>query len=306
MIQQTDADSASRFAGESASLPGSGPTVELLRTPAGNRLSYYFYPSSSAAADTAVVYVHGLEDHSGWFHPTARYLSGLGYRVIGMDRRGNGINQMEMGYQSGHINRYHYFLDDLSALVDAVRSRNRRVYLAGYSWGALLCLLYADSPASREGPGVDGIVLIAPPLTNEIEPKIWAKTGLYVFRWLMQKKRFRSPLEVSDYTRSPQLRAYIRSDALRVDRFTARFWTEADKLYDRVRNLSGPVTIPLLVNVPEKDRMADDKAYVPFLRDLAKTMDILRYPGANHALVLERDRQLAQDIAAWIEDRSVR
>ncbi len=286
-------------------LPGRGPEIRIHLTESRARLATYSYPGREGGADTAVIYVHGLEDHSGWFHPVSRYLSGFGIEVVGMDRRGSGINREDRGYQSGHINRYAYYLDDLDSLVRALRPRHDALILVGYSWGGLLCLEYAESRARDGDPMVDGLILIAPTLDEKISPSLWSRTGILLTRWLLQKKRYASPIEISEYTRNAQLRAYIRSDPMRIDRFSARFWVENSRLFDAAVRMKAPIGIPVLLLLAQQDSMLRNDRVMASVKSKAVNLDILQYEGATHALILDHQRQLAQDIAAWIENQAL-
>ena len=46
----------------------------------------------------AVLYLHGIQLHSGWYEESARRLQQAGFAVLQPDRRGSGRNQMDRGH----------------------------------------------------------------------------------------------------------------------------------------------------------------------------------------------------------------
>lgn len=45
------------------------------------------------ARDGAILYLHGIQSHGGWFEWSASLLAHLGYPVLLPDRRGSGLNR---------------------------------------------------------------------------------------------------------------------------------------------------------------------------------------------------------------------
>ena len=78
-----------------ASLAG---TDDVYVTSDGAVLGYIRY--DKPGAKTALVYLHGIESHSGWFAKAANLLREQGYAVYCLDRRGSGINRENRGFVS--------------------------------------------------------------------------------------------------------------------------------------------------------------------------------------------------------------
>ena len=56
----------------------------------GSKLSYVSHSGSGPKAETAIVYLHGIESHAGWFYHAADLLAGKGYDVYCLDRAKKG------------------------------------------------------------------------------------------------------------------------------------------------------------------------------------------------------------------------
>jgi alpha-beta hydrolase superfamily lysophospholipase len=112
-----------------------------------------------------VLLVHGLGEHIGRYDHVAMALNAAGWDVAGYDQRGHGAS----GGRRGAIARPDSLLDDLSVVIDALRSEPQRpLVLLGHSMGGVIAArfvaeaLVADrAPWSRP---VDALVLSSPAL----------------------------------------------------------------------------------------------------------------------------------------------
>lgn len=62
----------------------------------GLKLSINLWSSKSPKA--TLMYIHGIQSHSGWLFETAPYLAGKGINVVAMDRRGSGASEGIRGH----------------------------------------------------------------------------------------------------------------------------------------------------------------------------------------------------------------
>jgi acylglycerol lipase len=87
-----------------------------------------------------LVVVHGLADHSGRYMNLVNYLVPKGYAIFSFDQRGHGKSQGCRGY----VERFLYYLDDLSAFIDKVHTDHNDipVFLFGHSLGGTIAATY--------------------------------------------------------------------------------------------------------------------------------------------------------------------
>lgn len=271
--------------------------IETYRGGDGRELALVAYRNGSIPARTAVVYLHGIESHAGWFALAARRLQGLVYDVYCLDRRGSGLNRENRGFASGDALSAGQLLEDLAAFVRPLRRRYPRVVLTGLSWGGKLALAYA-----LEHPGeIDGLVLVTPGLVPAVDLSPLAKLGVVAAGLLRPEAAFAVPIPSAMFTTTPAWRGYIEEDPLRLRRATARFFLATRALDRRVAARSGERRTSTLLVLAGRDRIIDNAATTALLeRGDRSTLTVLGYPDQTHAVQLDAPDRLARDMDRWL------
>ncbi len=116
---------------------------------------------ASGPAQRAVVFLHGIEVHSGAFRFMGPELAKANAEVYAFDRRGFGKSK-EPDLPRGDTKDFDRHLLDINEVVDFVRKNNpgRELVLFGHSIGCAYSLWYAANHPQQ----LDGLVLAAPPL----------------------------------------------------------------------------------------------------------------------------------------------
>ena len=148
-------------------LAGRGAESRFLTASDGVNLHYLRWSSGRSPPRAAVIFLHGIASHAGWFGETAADLNSQGVAVYGPDRRGSGRS----GGPRGHLERYGRALDDVEEMMRLVSSEHPTtpIFLAASSWAAKLAVVYAaQRPASLSGllllgPGLLPKVNLSPP-----------------------------------------------------------------------------------------------------------------------------------------------
>lgn len=118
-----------------------------------------------------VLLVHGLGEHMGRYEAVAMALQAAGWQVNAYDQRGHGGSDGARGV----IPAAHSLLDDLGAVIDAVRQPALGpLVLVGHSLGGLVAARYVAEalqvkPARWSRP-VDALVLSSPALDAGMSP----------------------------------------------------------------------------------------------------------------------------------------
>ncbi|MBV7303102.1 alpha/beta hydrolase [Corynebacterium sp. TAE3-ERU2] len=94
-----------------------------------------------------VVVIHGAAEHSGRYDYVSNRLLDAGYNVYRLDHRGHGKSALpELGNAvvRGHIDDFHYLVDDMNQLVNKAKSENpgMKTFMLGHSMGALAAQFY--------------------------------------------------------------------------------------------------------------------------------------------------------------------
>jgi alpha-beta hydrolase superfamily lysophospholipase len=233
----------------------------------------------------AVVYLHGIQSHSGWYEASSRLLAERGAAVYQVERRGSGIDRL---HERGHVDRAETWLQDVAAAADLARRETgvASVHLLGVSWGGKLALACA---AHR--PDLYRSLILAAP-------------GQCL---LVGRPLARFPIPLGDpylFTENPERVRFIAEDSLSLHDLTARFMYESRRLDGLARSAARGVRLPVFLALAGKDRIIDNAA----TRALVEAMPSVRrriaeYPGACHTLEFEAAPSAwFRDLAAWIDE----
>jgi alpha-beta hydrolase superfamily lysophospholipase len=261
---------------EVSQYPAPGGSPGQLATFTGSddaELAYLSYTSTGAR--TALVYLHGIESHAGWFAMAGPQLREQGFDVYCLDRRGSGLNRENRGFLSGHVENFETLIADIHAFISPLRDRYDNVFLVGLSWGGKLALSYGLSHPED----IDGLVLITPGL--------------------------RAKADVSFLNKLKIALDYIKDDSLRLSSATVRFFWQSHRLDKFVdRNISTN-RLPIQLFLAGQDTIIDNDGV---LKVLAKGQhaipDVLGYDDQTHSIQLDASQRLVDDMSSWIKQNS--
>jgi acylglycerol lipase len=280
-------------------LAGRGAESRFLTASDGVNLHYLRWSSGPSPRWAAIIFLHGIASHAGWFGETAIDLDSRGVAVYGPDRRGSGRS----GGPRGHLERYGRALDDVEEMVRLVSSEYRTtpMFLAASSWSAKLAVVYA---AQRPG-SLSGLLLLGPGLLPRVNLSPARQLLVVVGHLVAPTTRLPIPLTPELYTANPPYVDFIRGDRLRLLEATTRFFWETARLGRQRGRASAHLHLPLLVLQGEEDKMMDvSKTRRWFSRLGVEDKTYVAYPGAGHTLDFEPDRtRYLADVLAWLSDR---
>jgi alpha-beta hydrolase superfamily lysophospholipase len=262
-------------------LPARPPELCTWTLSDGYALRGRYWPAPGARR--AVLYLHGIQSHGGWFEWSASLLASAGTAVLLPDRRGSGLNQRERG-DVPHRRRWLADLDELAvALCDATGVE--RIDLVGVSWGGKLAAAWALARPQR----VDRLLLIAPGLFPAVDIGLLNRVRIAVA--LSIHPRLRLPIPLDDpalFTDNPEGRTFIAQDPLKLTHATARFFFQSarldrDLLHAPARALTAPVTLLLagreriVLNSPTRAWLARISSQPPEIREFASAAHTLEF-----------------------------
>lgn len=236
----------------------------------------------------AVLYLHGIQSHGGWFEASAEQLANAGYAVLFPDRRGSGRNQVDRG----HATSPRQLVDDLIAAIDVIRERTgfRTVTVVAVSWGGKLALALARRAPDK----LRRLVLVAPGLFPQVDIPVAEKLSVAWSSLLWPRRRFDVPLaDPALFTTTDRWIDFIDHDPLSVRQVTARFLLTSRRLDWEVRAYGRcPPPVPLRLLLAGGDRIIDNERTRQFVRGLAiPDRAIIEHPDARHTLEFEPDPQ---------------
>jgi acylglycerol lipase len=280
-------------------LAGRGAESRFHTASDGVNLHYLRWSSGRSPPRAAIIFLHGVASHAGWFGETATDLDSRGVAVYGPDRRGSGRSSGPRG----HLERYGRALDDVEEMVRLVSAEHEAtpIFLAASSWAAKLAVVYA---ARRPTP-LSGLMLLGPGLLPRVNLSPARQLFVVVGHLVAPTARLPIPLTPELYTANRPYVDFIRGDRLRLLEATTRFFWETGRLDRQRGRASARLDLPLLVLQGEDDKMMDvAKTRRWFSRLEVQDKTYVAYPGAGHTLDFEPDRtRYLADMLAWLSDR---
>ena len=253
----------------------------------------------------AILYLHGIQSHSGWYEASSRRLAQAGVAVYQIERRGSGTDS---SHERGHVDRAEVWLADVALAAERARDENdlAGVHLMGVSWGGKLAVASAARPDLYRS-----LMLASPGLCPRVDLGTWAKVR--VAKCLaLGRDLARFPIPLADphlFTENPDRLRYIADDPLALREVTARFLYESRRLDRMVRRAAGAVDVPIFLALAERDRIMDNSATRALVAGLgpdgagAPRHRIVEYAGASHTLEFEPDPEpYFRDLVAWVEE----
>lgn len=249
----------------------------------------------------AVLYLHGIQSHGGWYEASGGRLAEAGLAVLMPDRRGSGLNQAARG----HADSIRQCVDDT---VDALNhllaeAGQRAAHVVGISWGGKAAVCLAAQDPSR----VASLSLVAPGLFPRVDLSAAEKFRVAMSLINHPDQMFDIPLnDPRFFTANPERIRQIEQDPLMLRQVSASFLL-ATRRMDRVvqrfvrSTWRGPVHLLLAGHDPiiHNDRTRT------WLRELrSEDLRITEYPDGHHTLEFELDPQpFYEDLVSWISER---
>lgn len=266
----------------------------------GYRWKYRRYPATGEVRG-AVVFVHGIQSHAGWYEYSCTQLAQAGYQVFFLDRRGSGINEEARGDAPS----FRRLVDDIAEFLTSLPRTAERgrlpVVLGGISWGGKLAVAI-----ERRHPGlIDGLILMCPGFFAKVRPPLRQRLGIFLSRLFWPRKKYPIPLNAPElFTASPRWQDFLRKDTLRLLEATARLMIESVRLDGYLRFTPKYVHVPVLLMLASEDRIIRNdwtRDYVNKFATPDKT--IIEYPGAHHTLEFEPNPDsFIGDLRAWLDN----
>ncbi len=265
----------------------------------GASLAYVSY--TQTGADTALVYLHGIESHAGWFALAADALRKRGFDVYCLDRRGSGLNRENRGLLSGHVDDYTTLLADIRAFIAPLHGRYDEVFLVGLSWGGKLAMSYGLAYPED----IDGLVLITPGLRAEVDVSFLNKLKILLLSPINPTARVPTPIQPQMFTTTPVYLDYIRQDPLRLTSATVRFFWQTHRLGKYIDRNIGGNRHPIQLFLAGGDRIIDNDGVLKLLkRGAGPGLDVVMYEDQTHSIQLDAPQRLVDDMTDWLTRHS--
>lgn len=263
----------------------------------GKELGYVHYTTPGASSDIALVYLHGIESHAGWFKMAAEKLHERGYDVYCLDRRGSGINRENRGFTSGHIDSYQTLFADIRKFINSLHERYNRIVLVGLSWGGKLAMAYA----LKYPNDVAGVIMITPGIRAIVDKSALSKMGIITASIFNPKMAFKSPIKPEMFTTQEPYLSIIEEDPLRLRYVSASFFMQSKALDKFIDQHITQNSLPLQLFLASNDQIINNEATVTVLKQGAlQDLDVVIYENQTHSIQFEAPDRLVADMDRWI------
>ena len=265
-------------------------TVGSALTREGIRLLTRHWAASSPKA--AVLFVHGLGEHSARYDHVGDQFAAAGYECFGWDHRGFGASAGDRAW----LDSWSQLHDDVEDRLAAVRAAapGLPVVLYGHSLGGLVALGYCQS----ERPLPDLLVLSAPGIDDSIGA--WKRAAAPLIARLAPRLMISNGISADMLSKVPERQRAAREDPLMLGSSTTKFGALAFAEQVRVRAAISRLSIPTLLI----HGLADPIVPARSTESLASLPGVTRrsYQGVRHELHNEAEGPaIMADVIAWMD-----
>jgi acylglycerol lipase len=270
---------------------------------------------SQGEANKVVIFLHGIEVHSGAFRFMGPELANVKCEVYAFDRRGSG-NSKEPNLPRGDTSNFERHLEDLNEVVKTVQNNNpgKPLFIFGHSIGCAYVLWYAAHNPQQ----LDGLVLISPPV--EAGFKLPAQdTFKIVFSPIISHHSMYDLIDKwpETFKESEEYRL-ISGDELCTKTFGLGFlFSVQTKLANKMLHYASKIEKPTLIIHGDADIIALPESSNKLMEKLAsKDKNLQLFPRADHWLYqsiiptmsskynLEQKREVSSIIKNWLEKQA--
>ncbi len=240
---------------------------------------------SSADCRAAVLLVHGLGAHSGWFEALARRLKvkrifALAYDQVGFGKRSDQVLMMKQQW-----------LDDIKEAYDHLRNTvgDKPIFIMGNSMGALLALKASGKLAQSVSEAPAGLVLFSPGFDGHPETFRFSYRAKAIYKALFDPDaELALPYTFDDITREETVRNWLANDPDQRTVLPARMLLELLKLSQEVKTSVKKVNCPVLMLTAGQEKIVDNQVNEQvFERLSAPKKTSHRFEAAWHDLMFD-------------------
>ena len=272
--------------------------ISSFLTSGGYKLHYRHFQPVGIIKGT-IVFIHGIQSHGGWYETSCKKFAQAGYRVLFLDRRGSGLNEVSRGDSPS----FRTLLDDLKEFLQYQRKEiagATPLILGAISWGGKI----AFGLEIRIANLVDGFILLAPGFCPKVHPTRKERFFIALGSLFSPRRLFNIPLNDPElFTSNPAAQKFLKEDPLALRKATARFLLDSVRLDFYLRIFRTKISKPILLLIAGQDKIIDNEKTIEFVKRFASgSLTVRDYPEAHHTFEFEPEPQKhIEEIEEWLQ-----
>ena len=279
--------------------PSGSYGTETLAMADGTKVFYRYWRVADPQAP-ALVFLHGLGAHTGWFIDMGNELASRGVNVYMDDHRGFGRS----GGGRGHVRRGGIYLDDIQRFLEQVKLLQPQapLFLCGHSMGGVFATYVAAADAQRVTPWIQGLILINPWIKDRVPVKPTALAGVLLGGLSGSDHLFERDVRTEEMTLVPEAVRLLNADSYWVRHQSQSFLYQVTLMRQKVLGQARKVRAPALVIQTEADQtLVQSATRQCYLQLGSKDKTWKTYPALAHDFEFEPGRDaLDADITDWV------
>jgi alpha-beta hydrolase superfamily lysophospholipase len=265
----------------------------------GVKLFFRYWRAPDAQAPALIV-LHGLGAHTGWFIDMGNALNARGLTVYMDDHRGFGRS----GGARGHVRDATMYLRDSAAFLNEVEQRQpgAPLFVLGHSMGGIFATYVARADAAGGQNRLRGLILVNPWIQDVVKVPATRVIPGIVAGMLGSAKPFPLEPDTTLMTSQPEATQLLNADTYWVRNQSKAFLYQISRLRLALPKRARQVRLPALVIQTEGDRTLSQAATRRFYERLASAdKTYVTYPDFGHDFEFEPHRAVLDDgLADWI------
>ena len=264
------------------------------------RLFYQYWLPDSSNIKAYIIALHGWGTHSDRMEVPAEFLTENGYAVYAFDIRGHWRNADN---NPGHIDSMEHVQKDIVLFMDLVKktSGDKKIFLMGHSFGALIALIFAANH-----PALPGVLVSSPLLRLAVNLSFSKKLGKKIagpISKISPTKTIDMVIEQNFLTSDLKILRKHISDDKKLEKISLRSAAEMERAMKWMMENASKLLCPTLVMQSGKDKMVEKGANKEFFENIkSKDKTYREYDGFLHELWNEKSRALVfREMYVWLE-----
>lgn len=263
--------------------------------PNGNKIYAAEWPVVNARA--VVGLIHGVGEHCRRYDHLADWLGDKGIAMIGYDRQGFGRSEGKRGHSAS----LKELLDEISKLTVECERRypDTPVFLYGHSMGGMLLLRYLI----KRRPHISGAIVSAPHIRLAFQPSPVLVGIGKVMRRLMPAFSQKSPLDLDQLSRNPDVRPAYEADPNVHSMLSSQLGIDMIESGNELDEWKGTLPVPTLLMHGSADGLTSYAASKEFAARNPEGITFKAWEGLYHELHNEPEREAVfAEVLSWLEE----